>query len=58
MKVILQSMRNNLRQNFQERPKMCLPSLSHNCSYGVDGIGATPSFISVEETVVACSTVK
>ena len=24
----LQSMRNNLRQNFQERQKMCLPSLS------------------------------
>ena len=26
--------------------------------YDVDGIGATPSFTSVKETVVACSTVE
>ena len=38
-------MRNNSRQNFEERQKMYLPSLSHSCYYDVDGIGATPSFI-------------
>ena len=31
-------------------------SLSHSCYYDVDGIGATTSFISVKETMVACST--
>ena len=28
------------------------------CYYNVDGIGDTPSFIFVKETVVACSTVE
>ena len=55
---LLQSMRNKLRQNFQERQKTCLPSLSHSCYYDVDGIGDTTSFICVKETVVACSTVE
>ena len=42
MRRNLQSMRNNLRQNFEERQKMYLSSLSHSCYYDVDGIGATP----------------
>ena len=50
-------MRNNLRQNFEERQKMYLPSLSHSCYYSVDDIGATPSSMSVKKTVKACSTV-
>ena len=50
---ILQSKRNNLRQNFEERQKMYLAYPL----YGADGIGATPSN-SVKETVVACSTVE
>ena len=54
----VQSMRSNLRQHFEERQKTYLPSLSHSCYYDVDGIGATPSFISAKETVVACSTVE
>ena len=37
---------------------MYLPALSHSCYYGDEGIGVTPSFISVKETVVACSTVE
>ena len=49
-------MRNNLRQNFEERQKMYLASLSHSCYYGVEGIGVTPSSMSVKESVAACST--
>ena len=37
---------------------MYVPSVSHSSYYDVDGIGATPSSISVKETVVACSTVE
>ena len=50
------SLRNNLIQNFEEREKIYLSSLSHRCYYGVDGIGATPSSTSVKETLAASST--
>ena len=33
--MLLQSMRNNLRQNFEEKQKIYLPSFSHSCYYGL-----------------------
>ena len=36
-------MRNNLRQNFEERQKMYLPYLCRSCYYDVDGIAAISS---------------
>ena len=33
--ICLQSMRNTLRQNFEERQKIYLPSLPHSCYYGL-----------------------
>ena len=55
LKIRLQSMRNNLRQNFQERQKMCLPPLSLLRCWR---LWCYPSSISVKETVAACSTVE
>ena len=43
---------------WRETENLFTLSLSHSCYYDVGGIGATPSSISVKETVVACSTVE
>ena len=43
---------------WRETENVFILSLSHSCYYDVDGICATPSFLSVKEADVACSTVE